>query len=742
MLHRIPPELRALNQWVCAGPDKIPLNPRTGAPADVTDPATWGTFDEAAHCGYRHVGFVLSTADPYCIIDLDAPINEEQAARHTAILTAFQTYSELSQSGQGMHIVCRASVPHGVRRDKVEIYSSGRYMIFTGHVWSDLPIADAQALVTPMFEQMNAHQPVTDLVQTDGDEPDAAILVRAASAANGDKFNKLWGGAWDKDYPSQSEADFALLSIIAFYTKDNEQVRRIFRSGPLGQREKATRNDKYLDFALSKIRAKEPAPLDFSLLLQRAERITRPPEPAPIVVKEPDADEPADLPPPADEDTAWPPGLIGELADYIHASAIRPVREIAVVAAIGLTAGVIGRTFNISGSGLNQYLILLAKTGSGKDGMTTGIDSLVAAVRPQVPMVDDFIGPSVFASGQALVRVLDKQECFMSVLGEFGFTLQEICSPKASSANLTLKRVMLDIYTRSGFNKVLRPSVYSETEKNTRVVQAPNVTILGESTPEIFYDGLDATAIAQGLIPRFSVFEYLGPRPPRNPHAFCPPPPALVDKFASLVTIALVAKQNRAVCPVQVNPDALALLDAFDRSADKAINATGADVIMQLWNRAHLKALKLSALLAAGCNPHQPIVEAEHAAWAISLVQRDISRLAAKFSAGDTGQGDTRMESDLRRAAADWLRMRPPARRDYGCPDRILSEPVIPLGFLRRRLRPLTAFRTHPRGANAALAGIIKAMVEAGELAQVPVTQASASYGVSTPLYAIGPAWD
>ena len=159
---------------------------------------------------------------------------------------------------------------------------------------------------------------------------------------------------------------------------------------------------------------------------------------------------------------------------------------------------------------MNQYLILLAKTGTGKEGAATGIDMLMAAVRSRVPMCEHFIGPAVFASGQALIRVLDTKPCFVSVLGEFGITLKQLCDPKAIGSEVVLI-VLLDLFTKSGFNKILRPSVYSDVEKNTKLVQAPNVTILGESTPEEFFDRLAHEHIMVGLIPRFLDHRIHGP---------------------------------------------------------------------------------------------------------------------------------------------------------------------------------------------------------------------------------------
>src|SRR5690606_37228605 len=108
---------------------------------------------------------------------------------------------------------------------------------------------------------------------------------------------------------SQSEADFALLSILAYYTRDNDQVRRLFRMSQLGKRDKARKNDRYLNHARSKIRAKQPPPIDFEKLkanMASATSISEAPAPAPYV-----------------KDTApvvpgisLPPGLVGEVARY------------------------------------------------------------------------------------------------------------------------------------------------------------------------------------------------------------------------------------------------------------------------------------------------------------------------------------------------------------------------------------------------------------------------------------------
>lgn len=738
MLQHIPIELRALPQWVCAGADKIPVSPRTGQAASVTDPATWGTFEEACRTGFKHVGFVLAAWDPYCIIDLDnkpeKPLTEEEWQRHQKILTAFDSYTERSASGRGYHIIVKGKLPAGVHRDNVEVYSSARYMICTGDVVRNTPIGDYQQLLDVLYGEMKPADTV-ELTERDSLLDDGEVVAMAMRAVNAEKFNALCAGDMT-GYPSQSEADFALLSIIAYYTPDNEQVRRLFRMSALGKREKAVKDDRYLNFALGKIRAQQPAPVDIGQLAANAEAVLQGSKQSPVEVP---ISAPAGSNTPTVPGISLPPGLVGELAQYFYQTAIRPVPEIALAAAIALTAGVCGRSYNISGSGLNQYIILLAKTGSGKEGALSGIENLISAVRPQIPMVDQFLGPAAFASGQALVKVLNDKPCFVSVLGEFGLTLQQLSDQRANSAQLMLRKVLLDLYAKSGWNRMLRSSVYSDTEKNTKIIQAPNVTILGESTPETFFDGLDASHVAEGLIPRFSVIEYKGDRPPRNRNANTPPSQGLAQRFSDLVAVSLTTSNNNACAPVQLDSHSVALLDAFDVKADGIMNASKMDVEMQIWNRAHLKALKLAALLAVGCNPHQPIVTADMAQWAIDFVTRDVELVAARFKDGDVGQGDSKQYHDLKRAIEAYYKHPVKAVKErFGD---LHKAQLIPYAYLAQRMANVASFRHDRLGATNALKRALQTFIDSGMLVEVARPQLLEKYKFSGVAYGISSRW-
>lgn len=753
-LNNIPAELRSLNQWVLwryAERDgkmtKIPLT-FTGHGASVIDPKTWCSFEQAvAVCsGYNGIGFVLHHTDPFTIIDLDNkpehPCTPEQLERHTKIFEAFDSYTERSVSGTGVHIIVRGRIPSGVHRDNVEAYSTGRFMICTGDVIRNTPVSDHQPMLDLLYGEMKPPE-TTTLIDIDGILDDKEVCDMAMRAVNGDKYNSLCRGEID-EYPSQSEADFALLSIIAYYTQDNEQVRRMFRMTALGKRAKAIQDNVYLNRCLEKIRAKQPAPVDLSALVVNAQALMEknpPPQAQETNDRQIEKRKNEKRKPSAFDTLTLPPGLIGEMAQYFYKTAIRPVPEIALAAAIALASGVCGRAYNVSGSGLNQYLILLARTGAGKEGAAMGIDKLIAAVRPQLPMVEEFIGPAAFASGQSLVKVLNNKPCFVSVLGEFGLTLQQISDGRANSAEKMLKKVLLDLYAKSGWNSVLRSSVYSDIEKNTSLVQAPNVTILGESTPETFFDGLDASHIAEGLIPRFSVIEYTGPRPPRNQNAHQAPDQSLVQKFADLCAVSITTSNNNVCIHVQFDNHSMALMDEFDRHADSIMNESKVEVEMQVWNRAHLKALKLSALLAVGVNPHQPIVTSDLAQWAISFVSSDCSLLAGRFSAGDVGNGDSKQFHDLGRIVNDYFKLSHEKQSGYGISTAMFKAKIIPYLYLSRRTVNLAAFKVDRAGATAALKRAIQGYLDSGLLVEIPRPTLDKTFAFSGAAYGIGKHW-
>lgn len=413
-----------------------------------------------------------------------------------------------------------------------------------------------------------------------------------------------------------------------------------------------------------------------------------------------------------------PPGLVGEVAQYIYASSVRPVREIALGAALGLVAGIAGRAYNVNGTGLNQYLLLVAKTGTGKEDGPKGVERLLAALRPSVPMIDEFVGPGAFASGQGLIRALDKQPSILCMLGEIGITLQTIVDPRASTSTKLLLRALLDLYSRSGWKDVLRSTAYSDSEKDTKTVFAPALSFIGDTTPESLYDWLSPKEIASGLLPRMTVIEYKGTRPGRNLASGEPPDAPLLDHLAALAQSALTMRNDSRNMPVPMDAAGAVILNAYDEECDERMRATTAGAVEnQLLNRAHLKALKVAALLAVGVNHHQPSISAQLATWAVNFTRWTTREVLSRFEMGEIGTGEVRQEFELKRIAREYFRLPSRERQRYGVPKKLADQiGFLSVGYVRRRAARLSCFKEDRRDFNVAFRSTLQALCEAGWL--------------------------
>lgn len=749
-----PEELKQFPQWVIwknvAKPDggytKLPYSALNGGGmASVTDWKTWSTFAQAVQAAQRQmcgIGFVLTDKDPYAFIDLDDPHGDASViSRQQKIEETFQTYSELSPSGKGLHIICRGEVPRGRRRDKVEVYSTQRFMTMTGETYRNTVIADRKDLLRTLWDEIGG-SPETETEVHDQSQKydDTVIHSMAVQAVNGEKFNHLWNGEYlQAGYKSQSEADFALIDMLGFYSRNSDQIKRMFLQSALGQRDKALRKN-YIETMIRRSFDNQPPFVDLSEIIKKAE--------ATLEVKSnhsnPFAGPLFEHVPDETYDYTLPPGLLGEIASFIYDASPRQVREIALAASIGMMAGIAGRSYNVSSTGLNQYVLLLAKTGTGKEGMVSGIDRILGEVGKNVPAALDFIGPSSIASGQALIRHISVKPCFVSIVGEFGLALQAMCAFNANGNQILLRKQLLELYSKSGKDEVLRSTIYADKDKNTPIVGSPAFSILGESTPASYYGGIDETMIAQGLLPRFLCIEYGGKVPYLNKnHRLVRPSPQLIERVSELTVNCLTMMNNHAVIDVVVDPDAQKFSDEFGRETTNAINQNDMQVIQELWNRAHLKMIKLAALLAVGTNFYSPVITIEMMKWSHNVIDRDIKKVLARFEAGNVGadNNETVQTDKLVGVIRDYIVIAYGQQfAKYNVPERMHADRVIPWSYMQRRLLSSPQFRTDRIGASNALKRAIDSLIAEDAIRELRQTDLHNRYGcVMKSYYIINP---
>jgi putative DNA primase/helicase len=249
----IPAELQKRRQWVVwrreerdDRPTKVPY--RAGAPrvrASSTDARTWGTFEQALHALENRdadgVGFVFDAGDPFCGIDLDGCREPGGVwnANAQAIVDRLDSYTEMSPSGDGLHVIVRARLDGGrCRRGPVEMYGQGRYFTITGVRVDGVPHAPmprqreldelrARLFPPPVDPRAGSRGP------RDVPQSDRGLLERAFAASNGVAFERLFNGNTG-GYGSHSEADLALCAHLAYWTGgDPDRIDQLFRTSSL-----------------------------------------------------------------------------------------------------------------------------------------------------------------------------------------------------------------------------------------------------------------------------------------------------------------------------------------------------------------------------------------------------------------------------------------------------------------------------------------------------------------------------
>ena len=307
-------ELKQMKVWICwnfrtralekdGRRTKVPIaasGDKTGTNDEYRH--TWVTFDEAkaaaAEKHYSGVGFVIP--EGWFFLDIDhKPLDDPYVVK---MLERFGSYAEKSVSGEGIHIYGKcdfSKIPTEAKDDKLklhrryyqknpnngtELYIGGltnRYAVFTENVIQDEPIKECtNAILVTLDKDMlrketesfrggissrrgnplpsatgsNDKGIATAPREPRNDNKDDAlfdIVCNLRKQKNGEKFKKLYDDGDFSDYGSQSEADLALCTMIAFRTGERpELIDAVFRQSAL-YREKWERDD-YRDETITK----------------------------------------------------------------------------------------------------------------------------------------------------------------------------------------------------------------------------------------------------------------------------------------------------------------------------------------------------------------------------------------------------------------------------------------------------------------------------------------------------------
>lgn len=326
------------------------------------------------------------------------------------------------------------------------------------------------------------------------------------------------------------------------------------------------------------------------------------PEPPPIV----STDRLADL--------CSPPGLVGDIIDWMEQSSERPHRELLLAPALTLVSALAGRKF-ASPSNLrsNNYIVTLAPSGCGKNHGQMQIDLLVEEAG-----IGKYFDGSRLKSSSGLRKLIERKPTVGCIFDEMDGFLRQIHDPR-NGHNSEIRADLLEYFSKAG--GTFRGAEYADTP--AQEIYNPNFSFCGATTPRAFWSSLTSASRTDGLLARFILLSVEGDEAPSRTPPLSPfevPQPlieavkALDDAGGNFSTV------NKKIRPhiVQLDAEASALDESMKVKLVAA--AKGADEEAEPFvKRVREHALKLALTVACGVNPADPLITGPLLDWGYRL---------------------------------------------------------------------------------------------------------------------------
>lgn len=249
--------------WVVSSPEGIPYNPFKKCNASCARPEDWFSLSEAIKwCEQNHAYLpALSLrSTPLCVIDLDGVINEGVITPWALeIVEKLNSYTEVSRSGQGLHIFTIGQKPgKRCKSGGFEIYDGNneKFITVTGNIYRgqrEIKEVSRDAIDGIYHKFVYEKIPFNESPKSPSKSDDEVISL-CRKAANKIKFEALFDKGDLQFYQGDdSSADLGLCTCIAFYTQDSDQIYRIFQKSALYQKPDRQRKWEREDYRTSTI---------------------------------------------------------------------------------------------------------------------------------------------------------------------------------------------------------------------------------------------------------------------------------------------------------------------------------------------------------------------------------------------------------------------------------------------------------------------------------------------------------
>lgn len=319
-------------------------------------------------------------------------------------------------------------------------------------------------------------------------------------------------------------------------------------------------------------------------------------------------------------------GLVGDIANWITSTAIRPQPELSLAAALSFVATMKGHRVQsaMKESRTNLLILSLAPTGGGKDHPQYAIQKLMRSVG----LEKSIMGRPT--SGTALLTGLKKADC-VGWLGvdEFGRYLANASGKQAQVHQREIADYMIDLYTVA--NRKFYGRQYANDKENPQtILDQPHFCCLGSTVEEKMREACKSGEVIDGFLNRWLVF-HTDQRPKKNLSTKnFEPPQDIIDKINVWLKEFPITHDNLGnITPytIEFSQEAWKELVKFEERFEELVSLVPYPM-NELYARGGEHVIKVSTTLA-----DDKMVSVQDVTTAIHIVEKSISMIV-KFAGG------------------------------------------------------------------------------------------------------------
>ena len=338
-----------------------------------------------------------------------------------------------------------------------------------------------------------------------------------------------------------------------------------------------------------------------------------------------------------------PPGILGDIARWITATAPKEQPELSVAAAIALGSVVMGRSYVSQYSNFTSlYVVMIGKSTEGKEHPQSCVEKVLVAAG-----MAELLAGSGYTSAGGVHTALLKSPCHLVIIDEIGKMLKISRSKGNSNGEAAIDKLVESFGRLDG---VMRPPTYSKMTQGSGtisssadfVVHNPAISLLGATTPNTFFGNLTDDLVQDGFLGRCIIVESKRPRQ-LTKFVEKTPPPAKIVEWCKAVFFKNVVKGNLAgfnpsdmppiTLPLPFSPECEPLLRDVERAMNEAKDKAEEVALDMLLGRTIEKSMRLAMIVAKARDAAATQVEISDLKWSLEYIQH--YDLAMVHAAGD-----------------------------------------------------------------------------------------------------------